>query len=309
MPGSTLVHEALIYDTDEEFLEAVTAFLTGALDLGEAAVAAVPAHAIDLLRQRLAGDARLVTFIDRDAWYQRPAATIAGWSGLLADALARGHRSIRIVGEVAYGTGERYDTWTRYESALNDVFAAAPAWIVCPYDTRRLPDTVITGARRTHPVVSADARRPSELYQRPDRLLPTLPEPLPPVAGAATATVPLTAWSDLRRARQAVESAVGNRGWDTARIKEILLVVTEIAGNSLRHGRGDRRLNIWAGRPALTCEVLDNGDGFRDPLAGYRPAGRAGGDGHGLWLAGQLSDWLAIEHRDGTTRVRFSFTR
>jgi anti-sigma regulatory factor (Ser/Thr protein kinase) len=309
MPGSALVHEALVYDTDEEFLAAVTPFLTEALDLGEAAVAAVPARTIGLLRQSLGTDARQVTFIDRDAWYQRPAATIAGWTGLLADAAARGHQAIRIVGEVAYGSGERYDTWTRYESAINDVFGDSPAWIICPYDTRHLPESVLTGARRTHPVVSAGSRRPSDLYQRPDRLLPALPEPLPPVSGAATATVALAAWSDVSRARQVVESAVRDGDWETTRVKEILLVITEIAGNSLRHGRGDRRLNIWAGRPALTCEVLDNGDGFRDPLAGYRPANRPGGAGHGLWLAGQLSDWLAIEHRDGTTRVRFRFTR
>ena len=305
MPGSTMSHEALLFDSDEQFLVALTPFLSGAVRRGQAAVAAVTSHHIDLLRAELGEDGQLVTFIDRDAWYQRPAATLAGWTALLNDALARGQGAIRIVGEPAFG--ERPDTWMRYESAINAVFADFPAWIVCPYDTWSLPDSVLTDIRRTHPVVAPHGVSPH--YQEPDELLRKLPEPLPPVTGPPAATVVLTAATGLRQARQAVVDAARAYDWDRTRVEEILLVVTEIAVNGLIHGRGVRCVHVWTGPEALTCEVLDNGDGVPDPLAPYRPGAPCPDGSRGLWLANQLCDWLAIEHRDGTTRVRFRFDR
>jgi hypothetical protein len=39
--------------------------------------------------------------------------------------------------------------WFRYESMINLSFASAPATIVCTYDARSLPDSVLVSARRT----------------------------------------------------------------------------------------------------------------------------------------------------------------
>lgn len=309
MVASTFAHEALVYGSDEDYLAALTPFLSGAVCAEEAAIVAVTAYNIDLLRDSLGGAAAQVTFIDRDVWYQRPAATIAGWTALVADAQARGHRAVRVVGEVAFGTGERYDTWTRYESAVNDVLASAPARIVCPYDARTLPESVIGGALRTHPVMVAGARRPSPLYQDPHQFLPARPEPLPPVPDVPLATVPLAEPDDLRRTRQAVARTARAFGWDESRIDEMLVVVSEIAVNSVVHGRDDRRVHLWADDRTLTCEVLDHGDGLADPLVPYRPPAGDPTGSRGLWLANQLSDWLAVDHRDGITRARFRFDR
>ncbi|MFC7272478.1 anti-sigma factor RsbA family regulatory protein [Paractinoplanes rhizophilus] len=307
MTGAALRHHALVYDDDEDFVAALAPFVADGLRDGDAVVAAVTRHNIDLLRRALGADARAVTFIDRDLWYVRPASTIAGWFGLIDEARARGHRSVRVIGEVAFGAGARRDTWLRYESAINAILATTPAWIICPYDTRRLPEPVITGAWLTHPVVAAD--RPSALYQQPGRLLRSWAEPLPPIAGEPLLAIGLDDPADPRRARCVVQAVARGLGWQRPAIDDLLLVVTEVAINALVHGRPDRRLKVWIEDTAITCEVTDNGDGFPDPLVGYRPPAHPDRHGLGLWLAGQLSDALATDHHNGVTRVRFRFSR
>ena len=298
-------HEALIYDNDEKFVAELTPFLVEGLRRREAAVAVVPGHNTAVLRASLGADAKRVTFIDSADWYQRPASTIAGWTELVGAAQERGHRSVRIIGEVEFGSGARHDSWTRYESAVNDVFATVPAWVICPYDTRRLPGRVLADALRTHPVVRTGRRGRSALYQRPDQLLRTMAEPLPPVGGTPLVVMSLTDPLSVRRVRRAIEAIAHNLGWDRPAVNELLLVVNEVALNSLAHGRGNRLVQVWVERAAITCEVTDEGDGPADPLAGYRPPENPREAGVGLWIANQLSDWLAIEHRDGANRVRF----
>ena len=107
------LHEALIYDDDEKFVAALAPFLAEGLDRGEAAIAVVPGHNTGLLRESLGAAADRVTFLDSADWYRRPAVTIAAWKQLLGAALDRGHPSLRVVGEVAFGAGERHDSWTR----------------------------------------------------------------------------------------------------------------------------------------------------------------------------------------------------
>jgi hypothetical protein len=128
-----LVHDAMFYSSDEEFVAGLVPFIREGLSRGQAVTAAVTATNVTLLRKALGPDARTVAFIDRDDWYLRPASTIAGWQRVLRAATGRGHRQVRLIGEVAFGRADRHTTWTRYEAALNDLFAGAPAWIVCPY--------------------------------------------------------------------------------------------------------------------------------------------------------------------------------
>jgi anti-sigma regulatory factor (Ser/Thr protein kinase) len=299
-----LTHDAFFYDSDEEFAAALTPFLRDGLTRGHAAVVAVTRSNIALLRDSLGADADAVSFIDRDQWYQRPVATVAGWRRLLEDATRRGHTHVRIVGEVGFGPSHRHPTWTRYESVLNTVLADTPAWIVCPYDTRSLPATVLEDARRTHPTVAHPDRRDSDLYVDPEVLLQTVHEPLPPVAGPPI--VEMTLVDSVAAARHAVRHAVSAGGWDAARLDDLLIALSEIVTNSLQHGTGRRELRVWAPERALICEVTDEGPGPSDPLVGYRPPGHSPLGGRGLWIAHQLCDSLAIDSRDGLTRVRFA---
>lgn len=302
-----LRHDALFYGTDAEFLAGVVPFVQHGLADGEAVVAAVTRANIELLRDTLGPDAAQVHFIDRDEWYRRPATTVAGWQQLLDQALDRGHPSVRIIGEVAFGAQQRHPTWTRYEAALNRLFAAVPAWIVCPYDSRTLTEDVLADARRTHPAVQDPHRRDSNHYQAPELLLRGMPEPLPVVDGPPQLLLPLRDTGDLAAIRAALRNLVA--GWPADRLDELLLVVTEVAANGLEHGRGERQVTLWFDGQRLVCEISDEGPGPTDPLAGYAPlAGRMPNGGWGLWIAHQLCDEIAIDTRDGRTRVRLSLS-
>ncbi len=301
----TLSHDAMFYGSDDEFVRALVPFARSGLEHGDAVVAAVTRHNMTLLRDALGTDGSAVALLDRDEWYQRPAVTVAGWQRLLAEATGRGHRHMRLIGEVGFGEEQAHPTWTRYEAALNDVFAHAPAWIVCPYDTRVLPGTLLRDARRTHPTTFHPERRPNDDYCPPGHFLTTVPEPMPPVSGPPAISMAVVGGvSDARGALLGLLATHGWAGLDCA--DDLVIALSEIVTNSLRHGRGRAELRVWTGAGVLTCEVSDDGEGLDDPLTGYRPPVPDLPGGRGLWIARQLCDRLAVSRRDGATVVRFA---
>jgi len=305
MVSPPLTHDAMFYDSDREFASALTPFVRDGLAGGDAVVAAVTVANATVLRDALGPDAATVSFIDRDQWYQRPASTVAGWHGVVRDATSRGHRHVRLIGEVGFGAEDRHPSWTRYESAINRVFADVPAWIVCPYDSRALPATVLDDARRTHPTVFAAGQPASAGYLSPEQFLLQVPEPLPPVAGPPL--IDLRIAEEVAGARHAVRDLIAARGWaGTERGGDLMLAMSELVANGIRHGRGRRELRVWVNGGTVTCEVTDEGSGPADPLAGYRPPAQLETGGRGLWMTQQLCDTFGIEHRDGTTVARFA---
>ncbi|WP_051796998.1 sensor histidine kinase [Catenuloplanes japonicus] len=297
-----LCHEALFYDSDVTFRDALLPFVHDGLADGDAVIIAAHADNAALLRDALGEDAGRIVFIDRDQWYRRPVVTIAGWAAQLAGARARGHARVRIIGEVAFGSLDRHQAWTRYESAVNVLFADAPAWIVCPYDTRALPAAVLADALRTHPVIRDPVRRDSPGYLQPASLLAELLETPPAVTGPPLLDRVLHDVTDLSAVRQALRAIAA--GWPSEPLDDLQLCVTEIAVNGLRHGRGERRLRVWREGSSVVCEVADDGPGPTDPLAGYAaPAGNGLG-GRGLWIVRQLCDAVAID--GGRIRISLS---
>lgn len=299
-----LTHDAMFYRDDHEFAATLVPYVRAGLAEGQAVAAAVTGPNITLLRDALGTDHTRVSFFDRDDWYARPATTVARWHRVLTEATRRGRRHVRLVGEV--GFGGHLPSWHRYEAALNDIFAAAPVSIVCPYDTRVLPPELLDEARRTHPtVVAGDGRQPSDAYVTTAQFLLDVPEALPPVSGPPVLTMELV--GGVVQARQAVTALVEANGWTGLdRADDLVLALSEITTNSLRHGGGRRELRVWLDGCTLTCEVADDGPGPADPLAGYRPPDPAGTGGRGLWISRQLCDALGIGHRDGATQVRFA---
>jgi anti-sigma regulatory factor (Ser/Thr protein kinase) len=93
------------------------------------------------------------------------------------------------------------------------------------------------------------------------------------------------------------------------RLDDLVLAVSEIAANSICHGRGHRELRVWIAEHAVVCEVVDEGPGLSDPLAGFRPPDEGSTRGRGLWMAHQLCDSLAVDRSDATTRIRLAITR
>ncbi|WP_200207680.1 anti-sigma factor RsbA family regulatory protein [Micromonospora coerulea] len=302
--GRTLRHHAMFYDRDDEFTTVLSAFLRTGLTRGDAAVVASTPANIVLLRDALGDQAGEVTFLDRDDWYRRPTTTVAGWQRLLDQAIAEGRPGVSIVGEVGFGPPDRHVGWTRYESALNAVFTQAPAEIVCPYDVRALPSAVLADACRTHATVLDPQPVGSDRYQPPDQLLRQLPDPaLRPIGTPALAAT----FADVAGLRRQVRTLVHTVGWlADDRLDDLLLVLSEMASNSLRHGAGRPSLHLWGAPGEIVCEIRDQGTGPDDPLAGYRPPDPNMEGSRGLWIARQVCDDFAISADEAGTRVTFA---
>jgi anti-sigma regulatory factor (Ser/Thr protein kinase) len=91
----------------------------------------------------------------------------------------------------------------------------------------------------------------------------------------------------VEQLREQLARELASEGLTAGRSLDVLLAATELADNAIRHGRGIRDVRIGRERGRVVCEIVDQGDGFDDPTAGYL-APRAGA-GSGLWVARQLA--------------------
>jgi hypothetical protein len=106
-----------------------------------------------LIYQALGDDAHRVVFHDPNGWYRSPATTLRAFQTYVEERVDGGSRWIRVIAEPVWiGRSEvEVAAWARYESIINLSMASFPATIVCPYDARALPETVVATARHTHP--------------------------------------------------------------------------------------------------------------------------------------------------------------
>lgn len=108
---------------------------------------------------------------------------------------------------------------------------------------------------------------------------------------------------DLARVREFVRNQAGKAGLSAFRTGDLVIAVSELAANTLRHTRGGGTLRIWIEPGEVICEVHDGGH-ITDPLAGrVRPAAAAG-HGHGLWVVRQLCDDVDIRSDSGGTTIQ-----
>jgi anti-sigma regulatory factor (Ser/Thr protein kinase) len=300
MTVAHLRHDAFLYDTDAEFAVRMVPFVEAGVEAGESVVAVTTRDNCSLLRDAIGSAfSEEVLFVDRDEWYVRPAHAIAGYDRTLRECLRAGAPAVRVVGEVRFGaTPREWAEWTAYEAILNRAFADRPAWIVCPYDTRVLPDPVLERAASTHPHTFAGERHESPHYDDPEGLVRALtPEP-GPLAGLTD--VPLG--DHARDFRQQLASAMAVVGMSRAQAGDLMLAASEILSNALRHGDGSPRLRVGVVGGSFVCEISDQGRGLDDPLAGYIPPRADDDHGVGLWVARQLSARLELmSSPDGLT--------
>jgi anti-sigma regulatory factor (Ser/Thr protein kinase) len=83
-------------------------------------------------------------------------------------------------------------------------------------------------------------------------------------------------------ARELVAAGMGE-----ASVLDMLLAATEVATNATEHGGGVKEVRVGRADGRFVCEIVDRGEGFDDPSAGYL-APRTG-VGNGLWVARQLT--------------------
>ena len=296
-------HEALFYATENELLGGTVAFLREGLDHGEPALVALPAERIGPRREALDGAADRVEFVDMTRLGRNPARIISAWREFLVRHDAP-RRSVRGVGEPVWPgrPADEVVECQHHESLLNLAFAEGPAWrLLCPYDAAALERDVLDEARRSHPVVSErGARCASASYAAPVPALESdadLPEPLGPVQRMAFTG------ADLGEVRRLVARRAAEAGFDVGRASDLMLAVSEVASNSVRHAGGRGTLSVWSEPGALVCEVRDGGR-IEDPLVGRaRPSpGQRGG--YGLWLVNELCDLVQVRSSPAGSVVR-----
>src|SRR6478752_2007435 len=176
-----LRHNALVYESTDEYLARAVPFLKAGIDAGEGAVVAHTKPGLSMMRDALGPEAAHVTFVDVSGAYTRPARTLAAYYKVYVDQL-RKTPTLRAVADVQFGPDpNEWDLWTGYEAVFNRSFGHLPAWVLCSYNANGTPDPVIEGVWQTHPEVVADERwTGSDRYEDPDRLLGRVtPAPAP----------------------------------------------------------------------------------------------------------------------------------
>jgi anti-sigma regulatory factor (Ser/Thr protein kinase) len=291
-------HAAVHYDGDDELLAVAVPFLEGGLAAGEPTLVSMEPDRAELLRGALPPSARVEYLSTRDL-YARPAAAIKSYRELMARFVAGGAAGIRIFGEIPPAAIDTsWDWWARYESAVNHAYDEFPLRSMCAYDTRTTPRHVLDDVARTHPFVATPGggHLPNTGYIDPLSFLAG-PRPMTPLP--IELTPPLAELADPRPAdaRRAV-MAIAPVDLPAAEVDDLVLAVSEIVDNALRHGRPPVRVRIWAGAGQMVVSVHDTGEGPADPFAGLLPAARSIG-GRGLWIAHQICSQVTL-YRDET---------
>src|SRR5438874_1308296 len=86
---ASLLHEALIYSSEEAFLARLVPFLRDGLDADQPTIVILTPKNVALLRDALGQDADQISFADASKHYRRPAYAIAEFRRRLNSELAR----------------------------------------------------------------------------------------------------------------------------------------------------------------------------------------------------------------------------
>lgn len=293
------VHAAFLYQSMDEFLAGVAGFVSAALEEGAQVLAAVPGAKVSVLRDQVGDRAHRVRWADLAMIGANPARIIPAIRTFTG---AFGGRAFCVHEPVweSRTAAERREV-LRHEALLNLAFTGEPVTIVCPYDAAKLEPAVIATAQRTHPVVIRDGR----VHSSPEfDTVAVVPEecerPLEPPPYEADA---LAYHAELSSVRAFTTRCAQQSGLGPARTRDVVIAVSELAANTLRHGGGQGTLAIWTAADELLCQVEDAGY-ISDPLVGRtKPAPDAPG-GHGMWVVHQLCDLVEIRTGPDGTVIR-----
>jgi anti-sigma regulatory factor (Ser/Thr protein kinase) len=298
------VHSALLYQSQQEFLDFVLRFVTDGLAAGEPVLLAVPGDKLALLRDELGREydgipAGLHT-ADITEIARNPSRFLA-----IKSQFAEQYRDrrVRIASQLAW-PGRSHDelvACVEDEALVNEAFEGRQVNCLCLYDASRLNEDVLAGARATHPLLwSCGALHDSAEYA-PDDALARCNKPLPIHPGAVTYTVRKTA--DLRPARSFAVNYASWVGLSEDGTEDLQLIATELATNSLMYTDGACQLAFWRDKQHLVCEARDTGR-FTDPLAGRRPPTGSGTASRGLFLVNAMADLVRTHTTTSGTTIQ-----
>jgi AcrR family transcriptional regulator len=297
-----LVHEALVYSSDDEFLERLVPFLHDGLAASDPTLLVLTPNKTAMLREALGQDAQRVSFADASAMYRRPAPAFAEYRRHLEAELSRPEvELVRVIGEIPFGLNNQdYAEWMRYESMFNRGFAGYPLWVVCGYDTRALPEQVVADALRTHPIVStgddrntnADYIETDEFVERPVRR----EEELAYGGGDPLSRLTVKTERDLDQVRRAVTVAARAAGLASSTIDDVTLAAVELARDALRDSDGEASVAVARDGARWHCDVT------------HRESTETGPSEIGLSIACLVSERVELASGGGAHAVRMTFT-
>lgn len=306
-PESGFRHEAMFYAGLDEFVAGSEAFVREGLRNGEAVLVVVDQGKIDGLAEALGSDAHGVAFADMAEVGANPGRIIPAWRRFVDEHQGR---PIRGIGEPIYPerTSAEMVECHRHEALLNLAFARDAGFtLMCPYDVTALEPEVIAEAQRNHPFeLHAGSYRGSATYTGLGPIAAPFDAALPEPGAPTEIAFPADAVWLVRRL---VATFAERFGLSDERKHDLVLAISEVAGNSARHAPvGQGMLRIWEDGDMLVCEVRDGGR-IDDPLAGRRQPGLGQEGGYGLWLANRLCDLVQVRSFADGSVVRLHMRR
>ncbi|MFC3994734.1 anti-sigma factor RsbA family regulatory protein [Nocardiopsis sediminis] len=299
------MHQTCVYGSDEEFLSMALPFIDNGLAADDPVLAATTTANVELLRRALGTRAGRIDYIDSLAFGRRPPERLTAVDRYWRRHAPRTGGRVRIIAEPIWrGRSRREVTaWTCLESTLNVLFGGRDIQVVCPYDSRVVPEPIIADAQRTHPEILVGERTmASGEYVHPTVFTAKGPEPesllVPanPMGGRFDAV-------DLAGVRDEAMSYARRLYVPGARARDLVFAVNEVTTNVILHGAGYGNVWFWTEEDELICEVTD--DTVHGPLAPFEgsppPLDQRG---RGLWLVRQLCDRVHMASSDGRTVVR-----
>jgi anti-sigma regulatory factor (Ser/Thr protein kinase) len=294
-PASHLAHQAFLYDSTNEFVDAMAPLVRAGLERGDKVFAAAKGSSATALREELEHDAERVEVHDTAAWKARPYERLQAFRRMAAE--LDPNQSLMAMGEPVWAGSEAViRQWARYESVVNLALADAPMRFVCLYDSSALPDEILDYAVRTHP---------SRLDHGATAPCPGFVPPADFACGAAE-SAPADACelpTDTLALRQAVFAKATCAGMAPERAEELVLATCEALTNAMLHGEPPLRALLWTDAGEMVCRIGDSGPGIADPLAGWLPPVRPSAGGWGLPIARQLCDALELARDENGTAV------
>jgi AcrR family transcriptional regulator len=263
-----VIHEGLVYTSDEEYVDVVVPVLREAVEAGQPALAALPVERQELVKRHLGEAAASVEFHDTISWYSRPGAALVAWSRALDRATAEADLFVHAIGEppLAHDVG-REERWERYEAFFNQLHREDPVRIICPYDARTLSQTGIDVCLHTHPTMATttgDSPSPEFFATRS-----TTPyAPLSEFAGEETSRATAASAAELVELRRAVVWPALALRIPVPDVQDLVLGVVELAEAIFATSTAPVTVVTRRTADGWTCELSSPGLSPRDLATG-----------------------------------------
>jgi anti-sigma regulatory factor (Ser/Thr protein kinase) len=284
-------HSLFIYEDDDVMVGKMAPFLSAGLANGEPVVVVVEHRKWELLADALGSDAGAIPYIDRDAFYTRPEAALAGYDVRIRRFERDGASAIRVFAELPQcETDAEWNAWMSYEAIVNRAFEHQPFWVICGCDARVLPERALEDVFETHPeVLTHDWARSPHYHDPADVVSARTPTPVP-----LANLHPLRLEGGPRAFREALRAELEAAAVPELEAGNMLIAAGEVLTNAEWHGGERLSVNVGCVGERFVCEVSDSGPGIDDPLAGFLPPRPGHAHGAGLWVARQLTRQLDL---------------